>query len=177
VPTDPPTTAQGLDEFEAAGEKPAASRFTAVLRSRNPRVTGCVTMKEMRKLLVLAVAVSLVFAAGAAAARGGKAQAGQPPQFPNLPGNWTHVEINLKIKRVPHTLILDRGRITQVSPVQVTLREADGSTVTVPLAPSTLVNVRGRGRRTILALRRAQLVETMRIDGGTAVRVLVLPRR
>lgn len=126
----------------------------------------------MRKLLVVAVALSLVFASGAAA----RTSAPKPPRFPPLPGNWTHVEINLKIKSVPHTLILDRGRVTQYSPLQLTLREADGSVWQVPLSSSTIVTFRG-ATRFFPVLRRGLLVETMRIDDGAAVRVLVLRRR
>jgi hypothetical protein len=128
----------------------------------------------MRKLLVLAVALSLAFAAGASAR---VVQPSKPPQFPSLPGNWSHAEINVKIKRVPHTLVLDRGRVTQVSVTQLRLRESDGNAVTIPLAPSTIVSYRGALRRTMPALRRGFYVETMIIDAGPAVRVLVLRRR
>jgi hypothetical protein len=128
----------------------------------------------MTRLLVLAVALSLVFATGAAARN---VQPSGPPQFPSLPGNWSHAEINVKIKRVPHTLILDRGRVTQALPTQLKLRESDGNVVTVPLAPSTIVTYRGVLRRTMPALRRGFYVETMIIDSGSAVRVLVLRRR
>jgi hypothetical protein len=128
----------------------------------------------MRKLLVLAAVLSLVFATGAAARVVGPAK---PPQFPSLPGNWSHAEINVKIKRVPHTLILDRGRIAQASPTQLKLRESDGNIVTIPLAPSTILTYRGALRRRMPALRRGFYVETMVIDAGPAVRVLVLRRR
>jgi hypothetical protein len=128
----------------------------------------------MRKLLVLLVVLALVPATGAAARRVGGPP---PPQFPSLPGNWSHAEINVKIRRDPHTLILDRGRITQVSVTQLTLREADGSVVTVPLAPTTIVTFRGFPRKATPGLRRGQYAETMRIDDGAAVRVLVMRRR
>jgi hypothetical protein len=128
----------------------------------------------MRKLLVLAVALSLVFATGAAAR---VVRPSKPPQFPNLPGNWSHAEINVKIKGVPHTLVLDRGRITQIARTQLRLRESDGNVVTIPLAPSTMVTYRGALRRTMPAPRRGFYVETMVIDSGAAVRVLVLRRR
>jgi hypothetical protein len=132
----------------------------------------------MRKLLVLAAALSLVFATGASARPVGPAK---PPQFPNLPGNWSHAEINVKIKRVPHTLILDRGIITQASPTQLRLRESDGNVVTIQLAQSTIVTFRGfplRGRRAVpRVVRRGLYAETMVIDDGPAVRVLVMRRR
>ena len=90
--------------------------------------------------------------------------------FPGLPGNWSHAEINVTIKRIPHTLILDRGRIVQASSTQLTLREADGSLVVVPLAESTIVVLYNRPA-TVLDLRKRMNAQTMRIDGGAAVRV------
>jgi hypothetical protein len=128
----------------------------------------------MRKLLVLAVVLSLVFATGAAAR---VVHPSKPPQFPELPGNWSHAEINVKIQGVPHTLILDRGRITQSSSTLLKLRESDGNVVSIPLAPSSVVTYRGVLRRTMPGLRRGFYVETMIIDAGPAVRVLVLRRR
>jgi hypothetical protein len=130
----------------------------------------------MRKLLVLAVAVALVFATGAAAR---VVPPPKPPNFPSLPGNWSHAEINVKNRGVPHTLILDRGRIMRASATQLKLRESDGNVVSVPVDLSTIVTVRGsgRGRRATPALRKGFYVETMIIDAGPAVRVLVLRRR
>jgi hypothetical protein len=119
----------------------------------------------MRRLAVLVVTLALL-APAAAVARGG----GGVPPFPRLPGAWSHAEINVKIKRHYHTLILDRGRIVQVSATQMTLRERDGSVVTIPLTPQTLVVVDG------LAavpgdLQKKMDAQAMRIDGGPAVRV------
>jgi hypothetical protein len=118
----------------------------------------------MRRLAVFVAVLSLLAYAGAAAHA-----AGVPP-FPHLLGNWSHAEINVTIHRQPHTLILDRGRITQVSATQLTLREHDGSTVVVPVSFQTIVVV-NRFRATIYDLRRRMIAETMRIDGGPAVRV------
>jgi hypothetical protein len=73
----------------------------------------------MRRLAATTFALlTLLVLAGAAAGAGGPGRGngnGGVPQFPQVPGNWTHVEINVTIKGTPHTLILDRGRITQVS--------------------------------------------------------------
>jgi len=120
----------------------------------------------MRRLAATIAVLSLsALASGAAitAARGG------PPAFPKIPGNWAHAEINVRIGKKPHTLILDRGRITQVSATQVTLREL-GTPVTIPLDANTLIVFR---RATLKAtqLRRGFYAETMEIDGGAAVRV------
>jgi hypothetical protein len=103
--------------------------------------------------------------AGTALAGGG----GVPP-FPRLPGTWSHAEINVSIKRKPHTLILDRGRIVQVSASQVVLRERDGTLATVPLSQSTLVIV-DNVPATVLDLKKRMNAQTMEIDGGAAVRV------
>lgn len=123
----------------------------------------------MRRLATtFAVLVSLALAGGALAARGGSI-----PAWPRLPGTWSHAEINVSIKRTPHTLILDRGRIVQVSATQVTLRESDGTTVIVPLSPSTIVAI-GGVPSTTFDLRKRMNAQTMRIDGGAAVRLRVI---
>ena len=119
----------------------------------------------MRKLAVISAALSLLASAGTAAGAGGA-----PPQIPRIPGTWSHAEINVTVRRVPHTLILDRGRITQITTTQLTLLERDGSTADIPLDDQTLVQVDKR-RASISSLRRRMFVQTMRIDGGAAVRV------
>jgi hypothetical protein len=126
----------------------------------------------MRKLVVLLAVLALAaVAAGAAAGRGGP----PPPQFPKLAGDWSHAEINVKIRGVPHTLILDRGRIIQVTATGITLRAADGTTPpSIPISDATVITF-GRPRLHLrvgpAALRRGLFAETMRIDGGPAVRV------
>jgi len=122
----------------------------------------------MRRLAVILAALSLLATAGIAGAGG-------VPPFPHLPGAWSHAEINIKIKHdpQPHTLILDRGRIKELSGTQLTLREADGTTAIVPLSTATIVTLKRVKRATIFMLRRGMSVETMSIDGGAAVRVRV----
>src|ERR1700761_1531507 len=120
----------------------------------------------MRRLAAILAVLSLSALAGGAAitaARGG------PPAIPNIPGNWAHAEINVRIGKKPHTLILDRGRIMQVSATQITLREL-GQATPIPLDENTLIVFR---RTTIKAtqLRKGFYAETMVIDGGAAVRV------
>ena len=115
-----------------------------------------------KQLLAVSVA-SLALAAAAAAA--------------DLPAGWTHAEINYAINRVPHTLVLDRGRVTAVSPSSLTIREADGSSVQVALAPDTQIVVNGQPGE-LSGIRRGATAVTQRIDGGAArlVRVRVPPR-
>jgi hypothetical protein len=127
----------------------------------------------MRKLAVIvAVLLLAVFAAGASAARG---RPGQPPQFPALGNKWSHAEINVTIKGVPHTLVLDHGRVQQATPAQVTIREPDGTVHTIALSPTTIYTWRGFGFQPEV-LRRGLNVETMVIDQGAAVRVRVTLR-
>jgi hypothetical protein len=121
----------------------------------------------MRKLAVLFATLSLLASAGTAAAKGGP----PPPQIPRIPGNtWWHVELNVTIKKVPHTLIVDRGKITEITTTQLTLRERNGSSVVIPLTAQTIVTV-DNAPATISNLRRRMTATTLLVDGGAAVRV------
>ena len=124
----------------------------------------------MRKLTVL-IALLVVSAFAGVGAAGAK----QPPQFPPLGNKWSHAEINITIKGVPHTLVLDHGRILQFAPGQLTIREPDGTVHTIALSPTTIYTWRGFGLRPEV-LRRGLMVETMVIDQGAAVRVRVTLR-
>jgi hypothetical protein len=119
----------------------------------------------MRRLAVTLATLSLLACAGTAS--GG----GAPPQIPRIPGAaWFHVELNVTIRNTPHTLIVDRGKITQITTTQVTLHERDGSIVQIPLTDQTIVTV-DRAPATIASLRRRMTATTLRVDGGAAVRV------
>jgi hypothetical protein len=119
----------------------------------------------MGKLATLIAALALVATSGAGAGAGGA-----PPQIPQIPATWSHAEINVKIKKVPHTLLVDQGKITEITTTQVTLREQDGSIRVIPLSDQTIVTVDGR-RAAISDLRRRMTATTLRVDGGAAVRV------
>jgi hypothetical protein len=118
----------------------------------------------MRRLAVTLATLSLLACAGTAS--GG----GAPPQIPRIPGAWFHVELNVTIRKTPHTLIVDRGKITQITTTQVTLHERDGSIQQIPLTDQTIVTVDG-APATISSLRRRMTATTLRVDGGAAVRV------
>jgi uncharacterized protein YcfL len=120
----------------------------------------------MRRIVVTLVALMLLGCTSAAMARGGP----RVPAFPSFPGEWSHAEINVTIKRVQHTLILDQGRIKKASATEITLVEPDGTPAVIELSPQTIVQVNGR-RRGVFVLHRGMLVQTMRIDDGAAVRV------
>ncbi len=117
-----------------------------------------------RFVAVIAALFLLASVAGAAAGL-----RGTPPNFPTLPGNWAHVEINEKIAKKPHTVILDRGRIVSATPTVLTLREL-GANVAIPLSPTTIITFKGI---TISSgdLHKGLYAEAMTIDGGAAVRV------
>lgn len=119
----------------------------------------------MRKLAILFAALSLLACAGTAAGAGGG-----PPQIPRIPGTWSHAEINVTIKKVPHTLIVDRGKIVEITTTTLTLREGAGHLETIPLNVQTIVNLDG-APATISNLRRRMTATTLRVDGGAAVRV------
>jgi hypothetical protein len=130
-------------------------------------VIAWVQTEAMRKFaLLIAVLGTLALSATAASAA-------KTPPFPNIPGNWSHAEINVTISGEPHTLILDRGRIVQVSATQLTLLERTGAKVVVPLSPQAMVRIYGYPA-TIYMLRRLMYAWTMRIDGGPAVRIRVV---
>jgi hypothetical protein len=119
----------------------------------------------VRKLAALIAALSLLACAGAAAGAGGA-----PPQIPRIPGTWSHAEINVTIKKVPHTLIVDRGKIAEITTTQLTLREGAGVTQVIVLTDQTIVTLNG-APATISDLRRRMTATTLRVDGGAAVRV------
>ena len=64
-------------------------------------------------------------AAGAALALAGQASPAPIPNLASLPTGWTHVDINVTINRVPHTLVVNRGVVQAASTDSLTLREAD----------------------------------------------------
>jgi hypothetical protein len=125
----------------------------------------------MRKFALLIALVGALAALGVTAASA--ARTAKVPPFPNIPGNWSHAEINVTINGEPHTLILDRGRIVQVSATQVTVLERGGARVVVPMNAQTIVRIYGYPA-TIYMLRRLMFTWTMRIDGGSAVRIRVV---
>jgi len=112
---------------------------------------------------VLAVAFVLAVAAAALAAGG-------VPGFPRLAGNWSHAEINVTFRHAPHTLILDRGRIVQAAPAQITIRHPDGTSVPIQIVRRTIITLDGF-RVLPRALQRGDKVETMQVDQPPAVRV------
>jgi hypothetical protein len=115
--------------------------------------------------VVLALAVCLL---------AGPTQAAGP--LASLPPGWSHASINVVIRHVPHTLTYDRGRVVAVSASSLTLRERDGSLVTVAVDPASKVVIAGQPG-SLSSVRRLEIATTMSIDGApaTTVRVQIPP--
>jgi hypothetical protein len=122
---------------------------------------------------------TLAAAAAVAAALAGSASAAAGLFGPvsGLPAGWSHAQINVVIRRQPHTLTYDRGRVVSVTSTQLTLRERDGSMAQITLAPSTKVTIAGR-RATVAQIRPNESAVTVSVDGGpaSAVRITIPPR-
>jgi hypothetical protein len=119
-----------------------------------------------------ATALSAALLAAPAVAAGG-------PFAPvaGLPNGWSHAQVNVVTRHQPHTLTFDRGRVQTASPTSVTLREPDGSIVTIALGPSTQVRVNGR-LASMAQVRRGAIAVTVSVDGAPAsfVRITGLGR-
>jgi hypothetical protein len=122
---------------------------------------------QIRRTLVLGVVV-----AGLAGGAGASAQVGP------FAGAWSHAQINVVGRDGrPHTLIYDRGRVTAVTPSSLTLRELDGSVVTIQVAPNAVVRLNG-GIASLSDIRPGFQAMTLGRDGAPArlVRATVPPR-
>ena len=93
-----------------------------------------------------------------------------------LPQGWSHAEINLILKKVPHTVIYDHGRVLNVSPSAITLREVDGSLVTLPMDGNTVIRSQGQPMAAG-AIRKGMGATSIRVDGGPAVLLRLQPSR
>jgi len=121
-------------------------------------------MAFLRRLLMLAA-----FALCA----GGPVAAANPP---GLPAGWSHAQINVVgANGRPHTLIYDRGRVTAVGASSLTLREPDGSIVTIQVAAAAVIRLNGRAA-TFAQIQPGFLVQTLGVDGNPARRVQATAR-
>jgi len=118
-------------------------------------------MVLLRRVLVLAAFASC--AAGSAAAAG--------PSVAGLPAGWSHAQINVVGPNGrPHTFIYDRGRVTAVYGSALTLREPDGSVVTIQVGAAAVIRINGRAG-TFAEIERGYFVQTLGVDGRPARRV------
>jgi hypothetical protein len=128
---------------------------------------GTVTNRSMRTSIAV-VAASLLLAGGALAATS---------PIASLPPGWSHADINVGKGPRAHTLTFDRGRVIVVGPSSLTLREPDGTVMTIPVASNAVVHVNGQ-LGTFQQIVRGAFAMTMRIDGApaTQVRATIPPR-
>jgi hypothetical protein len=116
----------------------------------------------MRRMLLVPLAALLVLVAASAAFAVGRATGiGQI-----FGGRMIRAEV---VERDGSVFDLYRGRILAVGSASITVREADGRSDTIPLAPSTRVT----GRTVRLGLRRGLYVTVVRRSGGPALVVQV----
>ena len=151
---------------------PAAStRFTRALQPRVTALTFSAENPRMRRLLATTAAGAAV--AALALVQSGAAGPGSLGAFffgPKL----VRAEVVLVDGGRVHDYRVDRGRIRSVSPGSLTLRERDGTFVTVPVSPTA--DVRAGGVAVALAqLRRGLLATTVR-DGDAPATIVQIGR-
>ena len=129
-----------------------------------PARTAC-RLRRRASAGVAAAAAALLIAAGPAAAV-------RIPRAPNLPVGWSHAEINIVIRRIPHTLTYDRGRVSSVAAESLTLLEPDGSVQTISVSPTALVTIAGQ-QASLVQVRPGEIAITVSVDGAPAVSVKV----
>jgi hypothetical protein len=94
---------------------------------------------------------------------------------PLLGPGFVRAEIVTRSGGTLHDYRVDRGRIRQVKPGALTLKELDGTVVTIPVAESA--QVRLGGRAAVLAeLRRGMQATTVRDGDAPALRVVASVR-
>ena len=85
--------------------------------------------------------------------------------------NLVRADIAVVVQGGPHLFRVDRGRVKTVAIDSLTLRERDGSVVTIPVAATATVRVNGRFA-TLSAVRRKHVVLTVRDGDNPASCVL-----
>ena len=113
-----------------------------------------------------------VLSAVAALALAGAGSAATILRGPNLPPGWSHAEINVVIRRQPHTLTYDRGNVQLVTANSLTLKERDGTIWTINVAPTATITIDGSPAQ-LSQVRPREIATTIAIDGAPAVSVKV----
>jgi hypothetical protein len=128
-------------------------------------------MTRKRWALVLGALATLVLATAFATARA----------IPGLPENLPRYLLGPKLVRaevvvldggVLHDYRIDRGRIRALTRSSITIRERDGSIVTIPFATTARIRLNGRPAG-LAALRRGMMVLTVRDGDAPAERIEV----
>ncbi len=105
----------------------------------------------------------------AALALAGAASAAGP--LASLPPGWSHAAVNVVGPHGQgHTIVYDRGKVTAVGPLTLTLNEADDSVVTISVAPNATVKRNG-ATATLAQVQPGDNAVTMGIDGSPAIQV------
>jgi hypothetical protein len=95
----------------------------------------------------------------------------------SLPSGWSHASVNVVgAKGKGHTVVYDRGKVTAVGPAALTLKELDGSVVTVAVASNATVELNGETAQ-LSQVEPGDKAMTMGIDGApvTQIQVTVPP--
>jgi hypothetical protein len=89
----------------------------------------------------------------------------------SLPPGWSHAAINVVgQKGQANTVVYDRGKVTAVGQLSLTLQESDSSMVTVAIAPNATVKLDG-GTATLAQVQPGDNAMTVSIDGAPATQV------
>lgn len=151
---------------------------------------GSIGRKRIRSAATLGVAAALVVAGVAAAqgssgngsppdpGRGGK-PGGPPPMMMGAPmGNLNYAEFHVSNREGGEQVIrLDQGKITALGEESITVKEDDGSEVTIAVGSKTQVLAGRPGDESSLeALTVGEQVSVCGPEGGTAKTVAVMPK-
>ena len=102
----------------------------------------------------------------AALALAGAASAGNP--LASLPPGWSHAAVNVVgHKGQAHTVVYDRGKVTAVGALSLTLKESDDSVVTIAIAANATVKLDG-ATATLAQVQPGDNAMTVSIDGAPA---------
>ena len=105
----------------------------------------------------------------AALALAGPASAAGP--LASLPPGWSHAAVNVVGPHGQgHTIVYDRGKVTAVGALTLTLKEADSSMVTIAVAPNATVKLNGVSA-TLAQVQPGDNAVTMGIDGSPAIQL------
>jgi hypothetical protein len=105
----------------------------------------------------------------AALALAGAAGAASP--LASLPSGWSHAAVNVVgPKGQGHTVVYDRGKVTAVGSLTLTLKESDGSIVTIPIAADATVKLDG-ATATLAQVQPGDNAITVCIDSSPAIRL------
>lgn len=128
----------------------------------------------MSKAFRSSVAIAALLALGTGLAAASPARALPGPLVYSLFGpNMVRAEVVVRDRGVVSDLRVDRGRIAALSAGSLRLLEADGTVVTVAIAPDAAITMQGRPGR-FADLRRGMYVTTVQ-EGDGAARYVVQP--